>query len=399
MAEASDLKTGWPLSLWIKQWSLHNDKARIFGAILSEEISSRRDVVRQMGIRSTSVSEYVAALLALRLVSEMGSDISGRGRPTLHLKANPNRLLAKVFMVVSQSLHGFYVNLSGEIILHESVEAPHECDNKAITGLFRALNDKLLLSVPDGSKIAGTAFSISGLVNAASAEWVFAARWPQMHRLKLGDIFPGEPILQVSRSMDAELSCHLVLSEESTLLLHWGYGIGMAFGQSAETLAKGDSGFGEIGHWRVAGIDEPCRCGRHGCLETRAALWAIGQKLLGKDFNDGDDEEHFAELLKSREILALPAMKEAVNHMVLVLANVCRTFFPRRVIVTGPFVMNPAIWDQFSELFKQESFFCDLPQPQLIAGLRSRDLGVLGVAAPILEQGLFSLLSSPSRAL
>ena len=249
-----------------------HDKARIFMCILNGQAASRKDVARLLSMRSSSVSEHVNELLELRLLTETMGAAEGRGRPSLTLVANPNRLLVLVFQVITQSLHVVSVNLAGHILAHQHIEAPYACDNAMLIERFILLRQRITAITPKTSPIAGIAFSLSGLVDTVAGQWIFSSRWPQMQHLAITDIFPQSDCpLFLSRMMDAELRSRLLDYAESTLLLHWGYGIGTAFGVASGQLASGGSGFGEIGHWHMLGQDRLCHCGRYGCLETTAA--------------------------------------------------------------------------------------------------------------------------------
>lgn len=119
---------------------------------------------------------------------------------------------------------------------------------------------------------------------------------------------------------------HLLQKDESTLLVHWGYGVGFAFGQSGDKIVEGGYAFGEIGHWHIAGHNALCHCGQKGCTETVAALWSIGRQVLAEDFQTGDDEENIATLLESRNLMDNPAVQQAVEQMTTAVSNVCRVF-------------------------------------------------------------------------
>lgn len=365
-----------------------NDKARIFLAVLDGRATSRAEAAKQLSIRSSSVSELVAELLEWRLLSEGHGPRNGRGRPSLALVANPHRLIALVFQVVHQSLRLVGVNLAGQVVLQEQLEVPGHSDNGALRQVFQTLLQSMQARIPNTTDITGIGFSLPGLVDTSSARWIFSTRWPRMHHLPLADIFSehGWPI-HVSRAVDSELRARLAFHRDSVLLLHWGYGISIAFGTGGQ-LAAGGGGFGEIGHWHLPGQDAPCRCGSRGCLETTAALWALGPALLGEGFQAGEDEESLARQLQPLDLLALPCMRTALEHIVLTLNNVCRIFFPTRVIVTGPLVANARLWAAFYDRFLERNTFVDTLPPELTADRRSREFEIHGTARPLLEAGL-----------
>lgn len=373
--------------------ALLKDKERVFLAVLKGEVKTRSEATKRLSIRSTTISEYVAELLESRLLTEEPSEHVGRGRPSLTLGVNANRVVTIVFQVISQSVHTFMVNLSAQIIAHEHTEAPPDSDNAALAVIFRNLYNSIFEKLPKDAELAGIVFSLGGVFDRTTNRWIHTSRWPRMHNLDIRNVFPDENhSITLSRTLDNELLIHLLQKDESTLLVHWGYGVGFAFGQSGDKIVEGGYAFGEIGHWHIAGHNALCHCGQKGCLETVAALWSIGRQVLAEDFQTGDDEENIATLLESRNLMDNPAVQQAVEQMTTAVSNVCRVFFPKKLIVSGPFVKNAGIWQAFSEGFQQQNSFFGQTIEELSVSRVSRDLGVYGAAIPVLEQGLAKLL-------
>jgi len=370
-----------------------DDRERVFLAVLRGQVHSRSEATRTLSIRSTTISDHVADLLERRLLTEEISARAGRGRPLRTLHACAERLVTLVFQVISQSVHVFMVNLSAEIIGHEKAEASPESDNEALGAIFLRLYQTVMRALPAGADLAGIVFSLGGVFDRTTHRWIHTSRWPKMHNLDIQHLFSGEkhPI-SLSRTLDNELRIHMLLQRQSTLLLHWGYGVGFAFGQSSDRIVEGGSAFGEIGHWRVTDQGTSCHCGQTGCLETLTALWSIGTPILGEDFRAGDEEEHIAQVLKDKDITDNDAIQQAVEHMSTAASNVCRVFFPDRLVVSGPFVQNQRIWQSFRERFEQKNRFFSQEIQSLTVSQVSRDLGIYGAALPILEQGLAALL-------
>lgn len=370
-----------------------SDRARVFAAILSGQAGSRRDVAELLSLRSTSVSGSVAELLDLQLLAETGGPRVGRGRPSQILVASTNSLVTLVFHVISQSLHVVAINLTAQVLFHEHEAAEKDCDNAKLIEKFRLLQQRITARIPKTTRIAGIAFSLSGLIDVATKEWIFSSRWPAMHHLALSDIFPDMSCpVAISRNMDSELRARLYREKGSALLLHWGYGIGAAFGTPAGHVVTGSDGFGEVGHWHINGEAAPCRCGRHGCLETTAALWALGPNLMGERFHTGHDEEHLAAEIQALDLSHRPEIDKALHQVIIALGNLCRVFFPHKLIVSGPMMANATLWARFREEFVQENAFIDLPQPELVLGQHSRHYELLGAAGPIFEKSLKVML-------
>ncbi|MFV0384489.1 ROK family protein, partial [Paracoccus sp. (in: a-proteobacteria)] len=154
------------------------------------------------------------------------------------------------------------------------------------------------------------------------------------------------------RNLDAELAGIRMAqdypAQESILLLHWGHGIGASLYTDGAVINRERGRFCEIGHWGLGNSKgRPCTCGNRDCLETVAALWALGPQLRAAFPDLPLDESSLAPELGRIDLMSVGAMQEALSQMLRLTANLCRLFFPDRVILTGPFVQNPLIFRQF----------------------------------------------------
>ncbi len=369
-----------------------------FMSILMGVATSRIAISKHLRVRSTTVSAWVGAMVKAQLVTELPSKPGGRGRPLGQLIANPNRLAVAVLMVHSQALHLVTVNLLGQEIWHDSAVVDPQGDNAAMDAALKGLQQRALVRLPQGTHMVGISYALSGLINVDAASWVFAARWPGIRNLKLTALpMPAGAALQVVRNMDAQLQARCIRrgtvgTSERTLMLHWGYGIGAAFSVNHGASVDNTTGFGEVGHWQLSNQSLRCRCGHSGCLETVAALWAIGPALLGTRFGHAMDETQAAELLRTMPLTEHPVFSQALQEVVLAACNLCRVFFPSHLVITGPFIENPGAWAAFTEAFSKRGLLVDLPLPRLEAQSSGHQLEQEGAAVPLLLDGLLQLL-------
>lgn len=378
-------------------------KLRLLRAVLEGRASSRREIAQLLQLRSSTVSELAGALLEAGLLSEAVTHSGGRGRPASRLIANPRRVAAVVFQVASQSIRVTVVDLAGRVFAQESVEVSGACENAGMENAFLTLFETARAHIPDGTLIAGTSFALSGLLDPSSRRWLFSSRWPRLRELDIGAAMrpTGLPVL-IARNLDVELRARLAHAREiqgGTLLLHWGYGIGASYAVDGVPVNGGEGRFGEIGHWRLSRSSAAaCRCGRTGCLETIAALWALHAPLQARFPSISLDEGTFAGQAADLDIMALPDLDRALDGVVTALTNLCRVLFPRRVIMSGPFTANPDVWAAFVARFHEEGVLPAVGLPVLIADQRSTALELEGAAAPLLARALGRLLTARENA-
>jgi len=373
------------------------DCARIYRLILNGEAHSRADIGRILQLRSTSVSRVVGDLIARRLVIEATGETSGRGRPPAILVAHTRRIGASVIYVSSQSLSGALVDLNGHLVAERRRAIAADADNAAIAEAMARLARDLLDAMPPGMSHAGTAVSLSGLIDLKQGQWLLASRWPRMRGLDIAPVL--EPVagpVTICRNLDAELRARAAREPENfaggTILLHWGWGVGLAYAVDGEPFAPTGS-FGEIGHWRLAALGERrCGCGNTACLETGAALWSL-LPALRQHWPDLDqDEVRLARQLAGLDLLSLPEMETAVELVARALANACRMLFPARIAISGPFSANPQLWARFNTLFRAEGTMDGFAVPDITGVPASHLYEIHGAAAPLLSRATEALL-------
>lgn len=373
------------------------DCARIYRLILNGEAHSRTDIGRILQLRSTSVSRVVGDLIARRLVIEATGEASGRGRPPAILVAHTRRIGASVIYVSSQSLSGALVDLNGHLVAERRRAIAADADNAAIAAVMAELARDLVDAMPPGMSHAGTAVSLSGLIDLKRSQWLLASRWPRMRGLDIASVL--EPVagpVTVCRNLDAELRARAAREPDGftggTILLHWGWGVGLAYAVDGEPFAPAGS-FGEIGHWRLAALDgRRCGCGNTACLETGAALWSLLPALRRHWPELDQDEVRLARQLAGLDLLALPEIEMAAGLLARALANACRMLFPARIAVSGPFSANPQLWARFNTLFRAEGTMDGFAVPDLTGAPASHLYEIHGAAAPLLSRATEALL-------
>jgi transcriptional regulator of PTS gene len=374
------------------------DRARAFTLVARGQARSRPEISATLGLRSTTTSRLVGDLLARRLIMETAGEKAGRGRPAGILVANPRRIGASVIHVASQALVGTLVDLDGQAIEARSVEVGADADNAAISGVLARLAADLHAAAPRGMDHAGTAVSLSGLLDPRRKQWLMSSRWPKLRGLDIPAALDGTPgPVDICRNLDAELRDRMAREPEhfadGALLLHWGWGIGLGYAAGGRSLAPAGGSFGEIGHWRFSVLDgRRCGCGNSACLETGAALWSLLPVLRRRWPELAEDEARLRRQLPACDLVDVPEVDMAARLLARALANASRLFFPSRIIVTGPLVANARLWAHFDALFRAEGTMQGLLMPELSSDRTGRDHEIRGAAAPLLERATAALL-------
>jgi predicted NBD/HSP70 family sugar kinase len=254
-------------------------------------------------------------------------------------------------------LKGVLVDLREEVLAEEMRVLPHGAGNRALAAAIRALLASLPSKVPDGSELVGAGLSLVGTVDARSRTWVGVARWPKLRNLDVSALeSPLEFPLILQRTNDVELAYALEAGREprttTAVLLHWGFGIGSAVSFRGTLLTSSLGRFGEIGHTRLdAGSRAPCLCGARGCLETRAALWALLPALQKRLGSLPEDEKELASILGESRIMDLREVTLALDAIRQALLVLYKIFYPDSILLSGPLMENPDIFRRVEESF------------------------------------------------
>jgi transcriptional regulator of PTS gene len=372
-------------------------RARVLDAVANGGASARSQLVDRLGLRSTTVSHLVGELLFRRLLREVPGERRGRGRPALRLELNADRLGAIVLHCAGRTIAGTLIDLSGAVLAAESVAVDPGVDNAAMGAVLVGLAGRLRERLLPEMGFAGIGVALGGMIDLRRARWLISARWPRIDGLDVvAALEPvGTPVVVV-RQLEAELLARLWAERTcsgGTILLHWGWGIGIAYAIDGETFNGAGGPFGEAGHWRFDALrGRACGCGNTGCLETGAALWALLPALRERWPDLGEDEQDLARQLRERDVLAVPAVAEAARLVARALVNLCLLLFPDRVMISGPLVGNAACRALFESDCRAEGMICGRPLPSLHYVSAGAAYLVRGAASPLLTQAVESLL-------
>lgn len=333
------------------------EKALLFREICADR-TTRKGLARRLGIRPSGVGAAVQELIDHGLVAETQPIKKEKsGRPRAILSPRPGRFVAISLYVDSRAVKGVLVDLGEEVIAEEMRVIPPGAGNRELAAAIRALLDSLPSRVPAGSELVGAGLSLVGTVNAHSRTWVGVARWPKLRNLDVSAIESrlGFPLI-LQRTNDVELAYALDAGRDSrtitAVLLHWGFGIGSAVSFRGTLLTSSLGRFGEIGHARLdAGSRAPCLCGALGCLETRAALWALLPALRKRLGSLPENEKELASILGESRIMDLREVTLALDAVGQALHVLYLVFYPDSILLSGPLMENPSIFCRVEESF------------------------------------------------
>ena len=340
--------------------ALDTARVKVYHAIASGAAVSRRTLVKCLRMRPSTVSDVSRDLIDGGLVSEDKRPKPGKkGPPEYRLKAEFNRLVGIGVYVSSHSLVGLAENIAGETVANVRQDIPIDSDADQWLECLERLLELIRERIPGMSIIGGASLCLPGSSEHRMKEWVLTSRWPRIPFVsakRFSEVLNMRT--ETYRLLDAKLEyllqTHPSYGEETVVLLHWGYGIGVAVSQEGKILVSPRGGFGEIGHWPVSEGNQRkvCRCGSRNCLEIDCALWSIEEMLLPGS-SSIDEEGLYAHL---EEIDALvrtnhekrAVLERAVGSLAVAIAQLFTLFNPDRILLYGPPVHLDCVLDRLT---------------------------------------------------
>jgi predicted NBD/HSP70 family sugar kinase len=114
-----------------------------------------------------------------------------------------------------------------------------------------------------------------------------------------------------------------------------GTGIGSGFYAGGGIYRGADGASGDIGHIQLGSADGPlCRCGKLGCVEARAAGWALARDLRaqGIEARDAKDVVALTELNRPEAVTLVRRSGQVIGEAI---ADVVSILNPRVIVVGG----------------------------------------------------------------
>jgi predicted NBD/HSP70 family sugar kinase/biotin operon repressor len=332
---------------------LRSSNLRAITALLgSGGPQSRADLARGSGLSRTTVSSLVTELLANGLVVET----EDRGTPYKGGSGRPPLLVALAIRpggVAGVDIgHGHVraaVSDRSATILSE-VETQTDADphgNATLDIAADLLRRAATAADVPVSDLLTVGLCVPGPIDRRSAR-VDHAVLPGWHELAPADELSRRVGVRVVVDNDANLGAmaehqHGAGRGVADLLyvkLASGVGAGLVLGGR---LHRGTVGLaGEVGHILARDGGDVCRCGSRGCLETEVSTRRL-LELLRPVYGDDLDLPGLLQLDSDGETAVRRVLTDAGHTAGRVLAGVCTTLNPARVVVGGSLGSSPTL--------------------------------------------------------
>jgi predicted NBD/HSP70 family sugar kinase len=326
----------------------HTGAGAVLKVIRDTGRTTRAELAEATGLSRTTLSDRLDALIASELVREAGPIPSDGGRPRRTLELNP---AGGVLLVADIGATGSRLAL---LDLAATALAEVSEPIAVADGPLQALEDmtaafgRLLRSAAGHRQLElrGIALGMPGPVSVSSGRPVHPPLMPGWHEFPVRDWLADRYGVPVVVDNDVNV---MAFGEQQTwyddcdqlLFVKVGAGIGCGISANGQILRGADGAAGDVGHIRVAGLqDVRCHCGNQGCLEAVAGGAAIAARLAeaGREASGSAD---IVRLVHAADPLANQLVRDAGRRVGEVLAQCVSLFNPGVIVLGGPLMQAP----------------------------------------------------------
>ena len=307
---------------------------------------SRAAIAKQTKLAKPTISAIVDALLAEGLAREIGTGqtTAEGGRPPILLEFNARSQFFAGVHVGVQRTHVVVADAAGAPLARRDFDTPGGPPADAISELAAVVQEALAEVRAARRRVGGVGVCVPGLVDLDEGVCLVAPNlgWRDVPVRRLMTEALGGPPVFVHNTAQAcavaEALQGAAQGAADVVLLYAGTGVGAGV-IADERLYLGSSGItGEIGHVRVEGADDPCSCGKFGCLETVVSGPALARKAAERGVGGGRPGlvlEDVVALAEQGDTEARRVLEEAGRYLGLAASWLVNVLNPEVLVIGG----------------------------------------------------------------
>lgn len=305
--------------------------------------TTRGELVRLTGLARSTVAHRVDRLLDAGVLRESaGAPVAGagRGRPADRLAFAEDRGLVVVAGLQRDRADLAVLDLGGRVLVRRAVPVLVEDGPDVVLAVVEEQVRALVTEVGAGwAPVVAVAVGVPGPVDVVTGRVMQPPVMPGWHDHPVRDRLAERFDVPVFVENDANL---MALGEQrvhwptapSLVLVKVDSGVGAGIVIDGRLYRGIDGGAGDIGHIRMHGHEERCRCGAVGCLAAVVSAEAIAHRLAaaGKAVTGPAD---LRRLVQGGDADAVAAVRAAGRHAGEVLTTVVSVVNPEILVLAG----------------------------------------------------------------
>ena len=314
---------------------------RLLALIRDGKASSRPGIERVSGLSRVTVVQRLRYLFDAGLVVEDDATEASGGRPARIIRANPDFAIALAADVGESVIRIAATDLSPRIVAETTIDLDVASGPQTtLTEIARAARKLVNDLGKSRRKVLGVGLSLPAPVNHVAGRVVGPSVMRGWDDYDVCGFLVGELGVPALVENDVNL---MALSEyrrfwprvDHFLFIKAGTGIGSGIILNGALYRGARGASGDIGHIQFDEASAPlCRCGKFGCVEARAAGWAIARDLRANGF-DANNARDVIALLEQREPDCIQRIREAGRVLGEVAADVVSVLNPTTIVIGG----------------------------------------------------------------
>ncbi len=314
--------------------------ASVLGVIARGGGCSRADLVAATALSRATLGQRLGALLASGLVREAQTTVPSGGRPTRLLTLDPGGAVILAADMGESHVRVALIDLRPGILVQEIVAFRIGDGPEAALILIADRLDALLRAHGGGRLVAGVGVSLPAPVDHRIGRVFGPSILIGWDDFPIGDWLArrfGAPAVVENDVNLMTVFEHRRAPEPNDQFFFVKVGTGIGSGIIADgRLHRGAQGAaGDIGHMQIIADPAPlCRCGKLGCLEARAAGWALARDLRAAGFAAQDARDVVA-LVERQVPEAIQLVRASGLALGAALSDAIAILNPGRIVIGG----------------------------------------------------------------
>lgn len=367
--------------------------AALLSLVGSGRARSRSALTELSGLSRATVHQKLAGLIDAGLIRETEETLPSGGRPTRALDLNRDFAVVLSADIGEQHIRVAVTDLQPRILTEISetfdiLRGPAVVLNW-IEEQFEVLLSKIGKTTGD---VLGIGIGLPAPVDYANGRVVgpsVMVGWDNFEiRQHLEERF-GVPVYAENDVNLLALSDHRQRRTNVSEMVFVKVGTGIGSGIITEgRLYRGAQGAaGDIGHIQFAREPAPlCRCGKIGCVEARAAGWAIARELR-KEGIEAHTARDVTRLVEFGQPLAIHLVRESGRILGEVMTSLVSILNPQMIVIGGTLaIANDHLLAGIRELVYKRSLPLATRELELVISPPDPDAGIMGAAILVVEE-------------
>ncbi len=297
----------------------------------------RMAIARLTHLTAQAIANIVDELVSENLLMQTGRLRTGRGQPPKQFAVNPDGAMAIGIEITSSQIATSVLDLTGQPRLNRMTPV----SDTSPEAIFKWLQEEIniikkqlpfpLLGV--GIVMPGP-FDIDGMTSVGPTT---LPGWSDIDAATYLSEACGEPVIIENDATAAAMGERLFgagLTATNFAMIYFGAGIGLGMIQDGASYRGAFGNAGEIGHVTVVPNGDLCACGKSGCLERYASLYALQERLAAAGYGHIESSDLVA-LLQSDNPVLTNWLDEAASHLAPMIAMIENILDPQTVILSG----------------------------------------------------------------